>query len=57
LIQFLGHFVVNRDSFLDNHFKDFNKINHLRRVFSRFEKLGDRYLAFLYFIGTLFWLR
>ena len=34
-----------------------NKIKHFRRVFSRFEKLGDRYLAFLYFVGTLIWLR
>ena len=34
-----------------------NKIKHFRRVFSRFEKLGYRYLAFLYFVGTLIWLR
>jgi len=34
-----------------------NKIKHFRRVFSRFEKLGGRYLAFLYFVGTLIWLR
>lgn len=35
----------------------FNKIKHFRRVFSRFEKLGNRYLAFLQFISTLIWLR
>jgi len=35
----------------------FNKIKHYRRIFSRFEKLADRYLGFLHFIGALVWLR
>lgn len=34
-----------------------NKIKHFRRLFSRFEKLADRYLAFLHFVATLIWLR
>lgn len=34
-----------------------NKIKHYRRIFSRFEKLGQRYLGFLQFVGTLIWLR
>ena len=28
-----------------------------RRIFSRFEKLDTRYLAFLHFAGALIWLR
>jgi transposase len=34
-----------------------NKIKHFRRIFSRFEKLATRYLAFLSFAGALIWLR
>ena len=34
-----------------------NKIKHFRRVFSRFDKLAKRYLAFLQFVSTLIWLR
>ena len=34
-----------------------NKIKHYRRIFSRFEKLANRYFSFLSFIGTLIWLR
>ena len=34
-----------------------NKIKHYRRIFSRFEKLADRYLGFLSFAGALIWLR
>ena len=33
------------------------KIKHYRRIFSRFEKLAQRYLGFLNFVGTLIWLR
>jgi transposase len=33
------------------------KIKHFRRIFSRFEKLAQRYLGFLNFGGTLIWLR
>jgi len=33
-----------------------NKIKHFRRVFQDFEKLGDRCMPFLYFVGTLIWL-
>ena len=34
-----------------------NKMKQFRRVFSRFEKLDARYLAFLSFAGALIWLR
>ena len=34
-----------------------NKMKQFRRIFSRFEKLDARYLAFLHFAGTLIWLR
>ena len=34
-----------------------NKMKRYCRVFSRFEKLDARYLAFLNFAGTLIWLR
>lgn len=34
-----------------------NKLKHYRRIFSRFDKLAYRYLAFVYFVATLIWLR
>ena len=34
-----------------------NKIKHFRRIFSRFDKLDARYLAFLQFAGALIWSR
>ena len=34
-----------------------NRIKQFRRIFSRFEKLDARYLAFLHFAGALIWLR
>jgi len=34
-----------------------NKIKHFRRIFSRFDKLSERYLSFLHFAGALIWLR
>jgi transposase len=34
-----------------------NKIKHYRHLFSRFDKLASRFLAFLHFAGTLIWLR
>jgi transposase len=33
------------------------KLKHFRRIFSRFDKLARRYLAFLHFVGSLIWLR
>ena len=33
------------------------KIKHFRRIFSRFDKLANRYLGFLHFAGALIWLR
>lgn len=34
-----------------------NKIKHYRHIFSRFDKLASRYLAFLHLVATLIWLR
>ena len=34
-----------------------NKIKHFRRVFSRFDKLAQRYLGFLQFVSVLIWFR
>lgn len=33
------------------------KIKHFRRIFSRFDKLANRYLGFLHFVGALIWLK
>ena len=33
------------------------KIKHYRHIFSRFDKLADRYMGFLQFVGTLIWLK
>ena len=33
------------------------KIKHFRRIFSRFDKLANRYLGFLHFVGAVIWLR
>jgi transposase len=35
----------------------FNKIKQFRRIFSRFDKLADKYMAFLQFASVLIWLR
>jgi transposase len=35
----------------------FNKLKYYRRVFSRFDKLGLRYIAFVQFAALLIWLR
>lgn len=34
-----------------------NKIKHFRRIFSRFDKLAQRFLGFLQFVSVLIWLR
>ena len=34
-----------------------NKIKHYRHIFSRFDKLANRYLGFISFVGALIWLR
>lgn len=35
----------------------FGKIKHFRRVFSRYDKAGSTFLAFLHFVGAFIWLR
>ena len=34
-----------------------NKTKHFRHIFSRFDKLAERYMSFLHFAGALIWLR
>ena len=34
-----------------------NKVKHYGHIFSRFEKLAQRYLGFLSFVSSLIWLR
>ena len=34
-----------------------NKIKHYRRIFSRFDKLANRYMGFLSFVSSLVWLK
>lgn len=35
----------------------FNKIKHYRRIFSRFEKTANHFMAFLHFVAFLIWTR
>ncbi|MCB1921671.1 MAG: transposase [Candidatus Competibacteraceae bacterium] len=35
----------------------FNKIEHYRRIFSRFEKTANHFMAFLHFVAFLIWTR
>jgi transposase len=37
--------------------KRIRKLKHLRRGFSRFDKLAKNYLRFIYFAGTVIWPR
>lgn len=34
-----------------------NKIKHYRHIFSRFDKLANRYMGFLSFVSSLVWLK
>ncbi len=49
----------DREQYKERHLVEccINKLKQYRRVFSRFEKLASRYLAFLHFAATLIWLR
>ena len=33
------------------------KMKHYRHIFSRFDKLANRYLGFLQFVGSMIWLK
>ena len=35
----------------------FSKVKHFRRVFSRFDKSKSSYVAFLFFVGAILWLK
>ena len=35
----------------------FNKLKHVRRIFSRFDKLDRSFLGFVHFVCALVWLR
>jgi len=49
----------DREQYKERHLVEccIHKLKQYRRVFSRFEKLASRYLAFLHFAATLIWLR
>ena len=49
----------DRDLYKERHAVEcfVNKIKHFRHIFSRFDKLASRYLAFLQFVSALIWLR
>jgi transposase len=51
--------VYDRHLYRERHLVEcfIGKINHYRRVFSRFEKLSKNYLGFLSFVSALVWLR
>ena len=34
-----------------------NKLRHYRRLFSRFDKLDERFMGFLRFVAALIWLK
>ena len=36
---------------------EFGFMKHYRRIFSRFDKLKERFLSFIHFVGVLLWLR
>jgi transposase len=50
---------IDRHLYEERHLVEcfFNKIKHYRRIFSRFDKLDQRFLGFLSFAGALIWLR
>jgi transposase len=49
----------DRERYKERHLVEcfINKIKHFRRIFSRFDKLSERYMSFLQFIGAIIWLR
>ncbi|NJL59060.1 MAG: IS5 family transposase [Desulfobacteraceae bacterium] len=49
----------DRDRYKERHLVEcfINKIRHFRRIFSRFDKLAERYMSFLQFVGAIIWLR
>lgn len=49
----------DRDMYKERHLVEcfINKIKHFRRIFSRFDKLSERYMSFLQFVGAIIWLR
>ena len=36
---------------------EFGFMKHYRRIFSRFDKMKERFLSFVHFVGALLWLR
>lgn len=49
----------DKDLYKERHIIEcfFSKIKYFRRVFSRFDKSARNFLAFLYFVGVIIWLR
>jgi transposase len=51
--------VIDRHLYNERHLIECytGKLNHFRRVFSRFDKLAKNYLSFVQFASTMLWLR
>ena len=49
----------DRERYKERHLVEcfINKIKQFRHIFSRFDKLSERYMSFLQFIGVIIWLR
>ena len=50
---------IDRHTYKERHLVEcfIGKVKHYRRIFSRFDKLANRYLSFLSFAAALIWLR
>lgn len=50
---------IDRHMYKERHLVEclIGKVKHYRRIFSRFDKLPNRYLSFLSFVAALIWLR
>jgi transposase len=50
---------IDRHAYKERHLIEcfIGKVKHYRRIFSRFDKLANRYLSFLSFVAALIWLR
>lgn len=50
---------IDRHIYKERHLVEcfIGKVKHYRRIFSRFDKLANRYRSFLSFVAALIWLR
>jgi transposase len=50
---------IDRHTYKERHLVEcfIGKVKYYRRIFSRFDKLANRYMSFLSFVAALIWLR